>query len=330
MMQRVRAGLAVTRFRFIFSFSRAARMGGVALAGVGALGASFLSCSLEVGGLAGAPASASGSGLPTGSSATSSGSGAGGGATASSSGSGSSSASGGGGSGGGGVVEGTTCLAIRDQSATEKPSRVYRLDPDGEDSGEPFDAYCEMVEDEGGWTLALKIDGEASTFEYNEALWEDNSTYRPEFPDLDDKEAKLRSFSTIGFKEVRLGMEENGTKRWIKASVPGFASSLEKVFSASFDVPTSIPEAEWRKLVETPSLQPHCKRQGFNIDTTDSKRARVRIGIVGNDQLDCVSTDSLLGFGADKDHGGPSGNFSRQGGDNGDKTTKTFGYVLVR
>jgi hypothetical protein len=259
------------------------------------------------------------------------GGGAGGSSMVSATGSASASSAGSSGDGGDGkVVEGTTCLAIRDKGGAPQQSRVYLLDPDGEGGVDPFNAYCEMTEDEGGWTLALKIDGEASTFEYNESLWEDNSTYRPEFPDLDRNEAKLRSFSTIAFKDVRLGMEENGTKRWIKVAVPGFASSLEKVFVAPSDVPTAIPESEWRKLVEIPSLQPHCKKQGFNIVPTDSNRARVRIGILGNDQLDCVSPDSLIGFGADKDHGGPSGNFSRQGGDNGDKTTRTFGYVMVR
>jgi hypothetical protein len=243
----------------------------------------------------------------------------------------SSSASGAGGSDGGGGVEGTTCLAIRDQGAGAQASGVYLLDPDGPGSEEPFKAYCEMVEDGGGWTLALKIDGQKGTFEYNEALWESSDVYHPDSPNLDEQEAKLKSFSTVSVKEVRLGMGDNGTLRWIVVPLAfGAVPSLEELVRSPSGVTTNVTEATWRALVESPSLQQNCKREGFNITATSSNSARVRIGILGNDAMDCISAESLIGFGADKSHGGPSGNYARNSPDNGDTTTKTFGYVLVR
>jgi hypothetical protein len=309
MIQRVRAGLALPRV---------ARAGGVALAAVVALGVSVVACALEVSGIPGEAASTSASS-----------SGAGGGATSSSA--GSTASSGAGGSGGSDAVEGTTCLQIRDKAASRQPSRVYVLDPDGPGGEDPFKAYCEMIEDAGGWTLALKIDGEKDTFEYNQKVWEDSEAHRPDFPDLDEQEAKLKSFSTISFKEVRLGMIENKIPRWIVVPLAfGAAPSLEELVRNSDGVTTNVMESTWRALVESPSLQQNCKREGFNIVAKDNARARVRIGILGNNEMDCISADSLIGFGADKAHGGPSGNFARTMPDNGDKTTRTFGYVLVR
>jgi Fibrinogen beta and gamma chains, C-terminal globular domain len=52
------------------------------------------------------------------------------------------------------VAEGTTCASILAMTNGQPESRVYVLDPDGDGEEAPFKAYCEMVEDGGGWTLA--------------------------------------------------------------------------------------------------------------------------------------------------------------------------------
>ena len=69
-----------------------------------------------------------------------------------------------------------------------------------------------------------------------------------------------------------------------------------------------------------------------------SKYAKVRFGILGNQENDCITPDSFMALGADYQRsyclGGPShnavGNVASCSPDNGDKNIKAMGYILVR
>ena len=51
-------------------------------------------------------------------------------------------------------------------------SGVYRIDPDGRDGPiEPFDVYCDMVTDGGGWMLALRGSSTTNQFAYANGIW---------------------------------------------------------------------------------------------------------------------------------------------------------------
>ena len=73
------------------------------------------------------------------------------------------------------------------------------------------------------------------------------------------------------------------------------------------------------------SLQLNCNMEGFNAAGT---YIRVRVGILGNNENDCITCDSIIGFGGS--WGVINGNKAAHGGDNGDKNIKAMGYILVQ
>ena len=90
----------------------------------------------------------------------------------------------------------------------------------------------------------------------------------------------------------------------------------------------------WRTLVGSPSLQPFCNAEGFNMVSGGDYQA-VRLGVLTNQENDCDSADSRLGFGGQYNRCGvgadvSSGNVSTCGGDDGDRNNAFFGYIFVR
>ena len=80
-------------------------------------------------------------------------------------------------------------------------------------------------------------------------------------------------------------------------------------------------------------MQPGCNKEGFNAVCSDKAFSKARIGFLGNDQSDCSSCDSRIGYGMG---GSPldsntCGNEAHpSGADNGEKHIKAMGYILVQ
>ena len=70
------------------------------------------------------------------------------------------------------------------------------------------------------------------------------------------------------------------------------------------------------------SLQPRCNREGFNILSDDTSMGKARIGIIGNNDNDCVTCDTRIGFGTGGKH--------NDGVTCGDQDQTAIGYILVQ
>ena len=96
----------------------------------------------------------------------------------------------------------------------------------------------------------------------------------------------------------------------------------------------TVGRTAWKSLLAAGSLQLNCNQEGFN-SVCGGGDTRVRIGILGNQEADCLSCDSRIGFGGAgayclQNTNYSCGNEAYCTPDNGDKSTPTFGYVMIR
>ncbi|MCB9755836.1 MAG: hypothetical protein H6713_38385 [Myxococcales bacterium] len=232
-----------------------------------------------------------------------------------------------------------SCAALHDADP-QAPSGVYGIDPDGPGGADPFDAYCDMENNGGGWTLVLKADGRNATFAYASALWTDAALHNPDAVDLDHTEAKLAGWNALDASEVMVGLEfpidDNQVPPVMNYLVLTTAGgTMFDLLSPNTYVATNVGRAAWKALIQAGSLQPNCNMEGFNvIPNANPVHHSVRIGIVGNNENDCGTTDSRIGIGgvgtACATVNDPVGNFAGCGGDAGDKNQTAFGAVFVR
>lgn len=214
-----------------------------------------------------------------------------------------------------------SCKELHDAQPSN-PDGVYDITPP---AGAAYKAYCDMTTSGGGWTLALKIDGNKDTFYYDKAIWTDANGLNEDKPDLDNVEAKLPSFWSVPVTELRIGMADAGALRWLVVPVTG--ASLQEILGGPA-MTTMLGNESWKGLLESGSIQTNCNWEGINV------LDRVRIGLLGDESGDCLSSptpDSFIGLGGKVWYGQTaSGNRAGYSPDNGDKDTKTFSYVFVR
>jgi hypothetical protein len=115
---------------------------------------------------------------------------------------------------------------------------------------------------------------------------------------LTEKQTKLASYWNTPFKKICLGMtvDEGTNIKWI--AINHQASSLFNVIANGTFTATNITKSKWKSLIQGSSLQENCNKEGFNIRGGRHDRDMyVRIGIVANNEDDCNSCNSCIGFG---------------------------------
>ncbi|XP_044163533.1 uncharacterized skeletal organic matrix protein 5-like [Acropora millepora] len=228
----------------------------------------------------------------------------------------------------------SSCRDIYRESRTEVNGNYLLQMPSGKVS-----VYCHMSSQGlgscsgGGWTLVMKIDGRRETFTFSSKLWSNYDTWnilggRTGF---DSQETKLPTYWNTPFTKICLAMKIGQQMNFI--TINRKADSLHSLIADGEYRATTLGRDEWKSLIGTEgSLQRRCNKQGFNPSCT-GRHAKARIGIVGNNENDCGSCDSFVGFGGG---GHPHyssitcGNSAIVAADNGDKKIKAMGYILVQ
>ena len=173
------------------------------------------------------------------------------------------------------------------------------------------------------------------TFHYDSALWSNKNAYNlpgGKTAGFDFEETKLPSYWNTSFSKIFLGMKIPGQP--IKFLVINKqAQSLHSPIADGKYLSTSLNRNKWKKLIGSQaSLQANCKREGFNASSKG--HSRTRIGIIGNNENDCLTPDSRIGFGDGGHHDNLNtcGNFAinHPSSDNGGKNIKAMGYILVQ
>jgi subtilisin-like proprotein convertase family protein len=221
---------------------------------------------------------------------------------------------------------GASCKDILTKMPASKDG-AYWINPLGSGA---YQVWCDMTTDGGGWTLAAKMDGSKNTWAYDAALWTDGNTLNPNVVDLAQNEAKYAAFYSMAFTQFRVGMQVGNASQsltWSKA-----ANSLKDLFSGGA-VGTGFGRNAWKALVPNSSAQPNCNTEGVNVSCGSRK---VRFGLLTNQENDCQSCDSYLGFGHSGEGGcdgvgsGFVGCMASCSADNGSKNINGFGWFWVR
>ena len=171
------------------------------------------------------------------------------------------------------------------------------------------------------------------TFNYSSTLWSNKETFNLDGgkTGFDSQETKLPSYWNTSFSKICLGMKIGQQIKFIVINKQ--ANSLYSLIADGQYRNTSLGRDTWKSLIGSEaSLQKNCNKEGFNAVSSGIGGSKARIGIISNDDYNCASCDSRIGFGT----GGWPGNSNSCGNDaewspdNGDKHIKAMGYILVQ
>lgn len=217
------------------------------------------------------------------------------------------------------------------------PSGVFPIRP----AATTYDVYCDMTTSGGGWTLVMKIDGAAQTFNYDSSYWSDAATFNPGSTNLTDTQMKSQAYNEVPLTQILVGLREGVDLRTaVFNSAAPHAQSLV-TSGASFGDRTT-----WMSLSANAALQPSCNQSGASKNTGSSYSyysgyGRVRLGHIADDS-GCGGHDSYIGLGGQAPNqcaggvGVSAGNRACFGAVNamgmgvGDRNAPAWGYLWVR
>ena len=162
-----------------------------------------------------------------------------------------------------------------------------------------------------------------TTFHYDSAYWNDKNKHnlRGGETGFDEQETKLPTYWNTSFSKICLGMKIGQQINFVVINKQ--ANSLYSLIADRQYRPTSLGRNTWKTLTGSQaSLQLNCNKEGFNANSTLNYHSKARIGIIGNNQNDCLTSNSRIGFGT----GGRPDHFNTCG----DGQIKAIGYIMIQ
>ena len=149
---------------------------------------------------------------------------------------------------------------------------------------------------------------------------------------FDTQETKLKTYWDTPFSKICLGMRIHGEENINFLVINQVADSLYSLIADGHYYATSLSRDTWKTLIGSQaSLQIRCNMEGFNVRCSSDFNSRARIGFVANNENDCRTCDSRIGFGTGglPDDSNTCGNAAEIGADNGNTYIKAMGYIFV-
>lgn len=217
------------------------------------------------------------------------------------------------------------------------PSGVFPIRP----AGITYDVYCDMTTSGGGWTLVMKIDGAAQTFNYDSSYWSDTATFNPGSTNLTDTQMKSQAYAEVPLTQILVGLREG-----VDLRTAIFSSAAPNARTLVTSGVSFGDRATWMSLSANAALQPNCDQSGASKNTGSSYSyysgyGRVRVGHIADDS-GCGGHDSYIGLGGQAPNqcaggvGVSAGNRACFGAVNAmgmgvpDRNAPAWGYLWVR
>ena len=178
-----------------------------------------------------------------------------------------------------------------------------------------------------------------NNFNFESTYWTNKEVFTVEdgLEGLTEKQTKSASYWSTPFNKICLGMTVNNVTKWIV--IGHQANSLFSQIADGNFRETSAGRDQWKSLIDGSSLQPNCNREGFNFKRKlgSGFYLKTRIGFAANNQNNCKSPDSCIGFGTSAvgchlTLSTTCGNLVMCGQNHNldNKDTAAFGFILIQ
>jgi hypothetical protein len=202
-------------------------------------------------------------------------------------------------------VVGRSCAHVLTEGGA-RGDGLYTLDlepdagpgPDGGTRDEPV--FCDMTDNGGGWSLAMKVDGANDTFCFTKTTWTDGQTLNPTDVTLARGDAKLDPFVETPAGEVLVKMQNENDGELGSLAIPFSDGTSDTTLAETIALGSAVISN--RAANDFTALAPsHANdvgtlfEQGLNAVRSNDVNAAARIGVVG--QIGCCGQQTAIGVG---------------------------------